>query len=241
MSIKHKLRVLLWNLGYDFSRFTARTHPLARRKQILKSYDVKIVLDVGANIGSFAAELREIGYANRIISFEPLSEALKSLAVNAAKDPLWDVCAYALGDVNEKKEINIAGNLYSSSLFDVLPAHLKSAPESRTIGKEMIEVKTLDSVLGDLCKLPCNIYMKIDTQGYEHKVLRGSENSLEHIDTVQMEMSLEPLYEGALLFTDMIGLMSERGYKLVAIEPGFSDPVSGRLLQFDGIFHRFRL
>ena len=42
-----------------------------------------------------------------------------------------------------------------------------------------------------------------------------------------------------LLFNDMCLLMSEKGYGLVAIEPGFSDPHSGQLLQADGIFHRF--
>ena len=80
--------------------------------------------------------------------------------------------------------------------------------------------------------------MKVDTQGYESKVLQGAEKSLEQIDTVQMEMSLVPLYEGELLLHDMCMLMSEKGYSLVAIETGFSDPNSGQLLQVDGIFHR---
>ena len=65
------------------------------------------------------------------------------------------------------------------------------------------------------------------------------ENSLLQIDTVQMEMSLVPLYDGALLFDEMLTLMGEKGYIMVAIEPGFLDPDSGQLLQVDGIFHRF--
>jgi hypothetical protein len=81
--------------------------------------------------------------------------------------------------------------------------------------------------------------MKIDTQGFESKVLKGAENSLMQIDTVQMEMSLVPLYEGELLFNEMSILMSEKGYVLVAIETGFSDQDSGQVLQIDGIFHRF--
>ena len=80
--------------------------------------------------------------------------------------------------------------------------------------------------------------MKIDTQGYESKVLKGAENSLPRISTVQMEMSLVPLYDGERLFHEMCALMSDKGYTLVAIENGFSDPASGQLLQVDGIFHR---
>jgi hypothetical protein len=38
----------------------------------------------------------------------------------------------------------------------------------------------------------------------------------------------------------MCMLMDEKGYTLVAIENGFSDPASGQLLQVDGIFHKSR-
>lgn len=82
--------------------------------------------------------------------------------------------------------------------------------------------------------------MKLDVQGFEHKVIKGAESCLQHIDTVQMEMSLIPLYEGELLFNEKINLMLKKGYKLVALENGFSDPVSGQVLQVDGIFHRFK-
>lgn len=80
--------------------------------------------------------------------------------------------------------------------------------------------------------------MKIDTQGFESRVIKGAAQSLSHIDTVQMEMSLVPMYDGELLFNDMCKLMSEKGYSLIAIEPGFADQESGQLLQVDGIFHR---
>jgi hypothetical protein len=33
--------------------------------------------------------------------------------------------------------------------------------------------------------------------------------------------------------------MSEQGYSLVVIEPMFRDPRTKRLLQMDGIYHRF--
>lgn len=239
MSIKHELRKFLWRVGYDISRFTPRSHPLARRKQILDSYNIDTVLDIGANSGKFAQQLRDdLSYANRIISFEPLSSAFEILKTNAKGDPNWEAFNFALGDTEEKQKINIAGNSYSSSLLDMLPSHLKSAPESKYIGREIIEVKKLDSIFGNLCKPTNNVYMKIDTQGFESKVLKGAENSLIQIDTVQMEMSLVRLYEGGLLFSEMCIFMNEKGYSLVSIETGFSDPVSGQLLQVDGIFHR---
>ncbi len=240
MSIQHELAKLAWKIGYSISRFTPATHPIARRKQILASHKIDTILDIGANSGQFARQMRrDIGFTNRILSFEPLSSAYKLLKSNAKNDPAWEVFNFAIGETEEEREINIAENSESSSLLSMLPAHLKSAPDSNYIGKETIKIKTLDSLFSDLCGTAQNIYMKIDTQGFESQVLKGAEKSLPKINTVQMEMSLVPLYEGELLFNEMLMLMGNKGYTLIAIENGFSDPASGQLLQVDGIFHRF--
>ena len=241
MTIKHKFRRILWRFGYDISRFAHTSHPLARKRRLLQYYEIDTVLDIGANTGQFARELRDdIGYTQHILSFEPLSQVFKSLEKNAKNDRSWDVFNHAIGDAEEKLEINIAGNSVSSSLLNILPAHLESAPESGYIGKEVIQIKSLDAIFGDLCKSAKNIYMKIDAQGFEDRVLKGAEKSLARINTVQVEMSLVPLYEGELSFSDMCMLMRGKGYTLIAIENGFSDPASGQLLQIDGIFHRIR-
>jgi hypothetical protein len=62
---------------------------------------------------------------------------------------------------------------------------------------------------------------------------------LSKIDTVQVEMALTPLYEGETSFTDLSNFLLDEGYTIVGLEPGFADPETGRLLQVDGIFHRF--
>ena len=239
MRIKHEFRKCFWKVGYDISRFTPTSHPIAKRKRLFQSYEIDTVLDIGANSGQFAQKLKgDIGYTHRILSFEPLCTAFKLLTANAEDDPAWEVYNFAIGDAEEKREINISKNSCSSSLLNMLPSHLKSAPNSKYIGKEVIDIKTIDSLFCDVCKGAKNVYMKIDTQGYESKVLKGAENSLANIDTVEMEMSLVPLYDGQLLFHEMCSLMNKKGYTLVAIENGFSDPASGQLLQLDGVFHR---
>ena len=239
MLIKHKIQQLLRSFGYDICVFSPASHPLARRKKLFESYGIDIVFDIGANAGEFAQQLRkDIGYKGKILSFEPLSSAFELLRENAKGDPNWEIFNFALGDAETKQEINIAGNSYSSSLLDMLPSHERSAPESKYIGRELIEIKTLDSIFCDLCKPGNSVYLKIDAQGFESKILTGAEKSLAHIDTIQMEMSLVPLYKDELLFNEMYKLMSERGFSLVALESGFADPVSGHLLQVDGIFRR---
>ena len=239
MSIKSRVRNFLWKFGYDVCRFTPASHPIAQKKHILDRYGINVVLDIGANTGQFVEVLRAFGYRQRILSFEPTSAAFEQLQANAKGDPAWQVFQVAVGEAEATQEINIAGNSQSSSILNMLPAHLNSAPDSKYIGKESVRVVTLDSLFGDLCKPGDNVYMKIDTQGFERQVLKGAERSLPRIGTIQVEMSLVSLYEGELLFDEMRALLAEKGYGLVWLEPVFSDEASGRLLQVDGVFHRF--
>jgi FkbM family methyltransferase len=240
LAIKHEIRKLLWKVGLDLSRFTPGSHPIARRRQLFKTYSIDLVLDVGANAGYYAKQLRnEIGYSGKIASFEPVRAPFQKLAENAKNDPKWDAFDFALGDMNGKMKINIAGNSFSSSILNMLPAHEKAAPESKYIARETIVVRKLDSVFNEKNFKGKNIYLKMDTQGFESKVIKGAERSLPGIDTIQLEMSLTPLYKKEVLFPGMYSLLSGKGYSLVSIEPGFSNFRTGQQLQVDGIFHRY--
>ena len=239
MGIKHQLWTLFRKMGYDVSRVQSTSHPLGRRKHLLSSYGIDTVIDVGANAGQYAMQLKnDLGYAKRIVSFEPLGSAFRLLSDNASDDPNWEVFNFALGDTEETAQINVSGNSGSSSILDMLPSHIQAAPQSGYIDTEAIEIKTLDSIFPSLFDKDSNLFLKIDTQGFESKVLTGAEDSLQYIDTLQIEMALVPLYDGELLFNEMHNLMMSKGYHLVAIEPGFWDKKTGHLLQADGIFRR---
>lgn len=213
---------------------------LLRRRKLLHTYGIDLVIDVGANAGQFAREMRHtLEYSGRIVSFEPLQSAFQDLQNNALDDANWEVVNLGLGERNEQRVLNIAGNSYSSSLLPMLDAHANAAPESMYIGSEVIEIATLDTVFDRMRGDARSIYLKIDTQGFEMPILLGAEKALPHINTIQLELSLTPLYKGQALYLDICRWLQERGYELVSVEPGFSDSESGRLLQIDGVFHRY--
>lgn len=129
------IRKIVRNLGYDVVKYDHASNQIARRIKILETENINLALDVGANIGQYAQELREIGYSDKIVSFEPLSSAYKSLNINSKKDPLWETHNLALGSKKGEEEINVAGNSQSSSILEMLPLHATSAPESVYINK----------------------------------------------------------------------------------------------------------
>ena len=211
-----------------------------KRLQIISKNGINAVLDVGANIGLYAEHLRNVGYKGKILSFEPLSSAYAELVRNAHNDPLWITFPIALGNEDRNAEINISANSYSSSILDMLSSHLESAPDSEYIGEEEIIIRRLDSIFKDICKHDDKLYLKIDTQGYEKCVVEGAEKTLGSVDVLELELSFVPLYKDGPLFHEMLNLLYEKGFVLVHVEPGFTDPSTGQILQVDGIFQRIQ-
>ena len=210
---------------------------LKRRKAILNQFKINKVLDVGANVGQYAKDIRELNFEGDIISFEPIKHVFNLLEKNQKNDYHSKCENYALGDFDGETQINIAGNsAVSSSILEMLPAHLESAPNSKYIKTEKITVKKLDSIFNLFCTVKDNVYLKIDAQGFEKNILEGGEYSLNKIKVLQIELSLMPLYKDSINYLDMIDFLNSKGFELYGLEPGFSNQITGQLLQFDGIF-----
>ena len=209
-----------------------------RRVRLLRSEGIGTVLDVGANAGQYAQRLRAAGYAGRIVSFEPLTEAFTALERAASADPGWEARRLALSDTDGEAEIHIAGNSWSSSLLDMGERHLASAPESAYVGSERVRTARLDTIWDELIGPDERPFLKLDVQGFEMHVLRGAAARLDRVAGVQAELALVHLYEGDSLWHEVIADLEARGFELAGLEPGFEDPESGRMLQVDGLFLR---
>lgn len=242
---KKFIKAILRNV-FGLEIFLTRNYPVSAARQeamklavSLQKFEIDLILDVGANKGQFASEVRQYGYAGRIVSFEPLSSAHGELVKASAGDPGWDVYPRcALGGSIGEVEINIAGNSESSSILPMLEAHLNAAPQSAYQGKETVPLKTLDAVAGVYLQEARAPFLKIDTQGFEWHVLDGARDTLPHIKGILVELSFVPLYEGQHLWRDVIDRLETEGYTLWDFRPVFSDQATGRTLQVDGVFYR---
>jgi len=232
------LRDLLGRAGIEVHRRTIHNSAELRLAHLLREAGIDLVLDVGANAGQYAAGLRLFGYAGRIVSFEPLSSAHEQLSC-AARRGGWEVAPrMAIGDVDREISIHLAGNSVSSSILDMLPTHESAAPGSAYVSSETVPMRRLDGVAGDYLAGARSVLLKIDTQGYEDRVLTGAAGILDRVAAIQTELSLIPLYAGQPLFDDMRRRIEAIGFELYAVFPGFVDERTGRTLQLDGFFRR---
>ena len=239
-TVKRSIKDMARHVGLDVRKLDLLAFEHYRLQLLLSAYQIDLVLDIGANTGQWASELRREGFAGDMISFEPLGDAYRQLIKNAENDPRWTVAPrMALGERSAEVEINVAGNSFSSSLLPMLPAHVAGAPKSAFVGTERTPMKTLDSLIGDVIPSErSRIFCKLDVQGFEGKVLAGATNLMKRIIGIQMEMSLAQLYEGQLSFGELLNTMTCSGFEVFGFVPGFVDPASGRMLQVDGLFFR---
>ena len=208
-----------------------------KRKNVLIEKKIDILFDVGANAGQYAQDARRQGYKGKIISFEPLPEAHKQLIEKSKKDPLWVIHKrLALGSKRGSGIINVSENSYSSSFLEITQKLLSNTPDTRYVKKINVDITTLDSVFNSYVKKSNKVFLKIDTQGFESEVLKGSIKNLRNISGIQLELSTEPLYEKQKTYEYFLTFLKKYNFRLWSIIPGYWNTKTGQLLQFDGIF-----
>ena len=223
-----QIRNMFRRSGYDVNRWGLM--------KLFKAYEINQVFDVGANVGNYATGLRATGYAGEIFSFECVAAPFAELKAKASADKNWMAFNVGLGSEEATTCINVAGNSESSSLLNMCDRHLEAAPESKYIGKETVNLVTLESLINKHTRDASRLFVKIDTQGSEHQVLQGLGDQVSKVVGLQVELSLVQLYEGEVTLSPMLDYINGLGFTLMSVEPGYSDRKTGQLLQLDGIF-----
>ena len=221
-------------MGYVVRQYTPLRSLAAAREELLARVDV--VLDVGANAGQYGEMLRELGFAGRLVSLEPVAEAYAELERRAAADDAWEAVRVAASDVDGEITLNVTADSRSSS---VLPRNERFADKAGWSPKESrrVAARRLDGLVAELLRPQERAYLKLDIQGYERHVLDGAGDALARFEALELELSVTPLYEGQPSLAEMLPLLEQRGFKPVSIEPILLDD-DGLLMELDGLFAR---
>jgi len=209
-----------------------RISELTFLKKLLDILDINCVIDVGANRGQYAHELRAIGYTGYIISFEPIQQEFSVLSKSFCKDSKWTGYQIALGSENKITNINVSKLTVMSSILDIIR-------DNRPTTIQRIEVKRLDDLFTEIIKnIACpNIFLKMDTQGYDLEVFKGSKQCLSYIRGIQSEISVQPLYRGMPHYTESLSVYEEAGFELYNLSV-VNRILTGGLLELNAFMNR---
>ena len=213
-----------------------------RRQRLLETLGTDLVIDIGANAGQYGVEIRRNGYAGRIASFEPASETFARLRETCQSDPLWTARKLAISSEPGVATLNLAANEgKSNSFLEQRDVSFGTTATMRYVGTETVDVTTLERVGPEIASENDRLVVKIDVQGLELEVLEGAASFLDRVQAIETELSLYPMYQDQPDWRELCDRIGDLGFVFFAVDPGYSDPSSGRLIEIDGLFVREEL
>lgn len=232
-------RKIARRFGYDIAPFPGGAKHWTQIVSLLERHEINCVFDVGANVGQYASAIRKNGYPGRIVSFEPLSGAHAQLTARAAHDPHWDVAPRtAVGAAAGETRIHVSPESDMSSILplDATAQHrLASAHGTDT---ETVPVTTVADALAAHVTGEASIFLKSDTQGFEAEVLAGTEACWDRISGVQLELSIQPIYDGQPDHLPLLEQLAAQGLRPHLVIPGYWSRHYGRMLEYDVVCFR---
>lgn len=241
--MKEFVKSIARSLGYEILTYSYASELLPKHhlRKIFSAAAIACVVDVGANLGQFRDFLRNaVGFRGWILSFEPVAKHVEVLHKRAKADHQWKIFHLALGDTNATAEMNVTAGGPLSSFLEPLPApQTKLGPAMQVQRREIVQVRTLDSIRSEIereCPL-ARTYLKLDTQGYDLKIINGATEALRHIPALQTELSFLPIYKGMPSFQEVLPHLQQLGFDVTGLFPVSRDGLL-RAREFDCVMIR---
>lgn len=198
--------------GLNFVRFLPRGFDLQRDlRKAVPWLDVRVVLDVGANIGQSAITYLEAYPQSIIHCFEPVDVSYKALERRFLGEPRVVVHRLALAAESG------LGVMRLSDASDTCSLLREGEETSGEIGS--VSVASLDEFCAHHHLTKIDV-LKIDTEGGDLDVLRGARRMLSssRIGVVQVEAGMHDANARHVPFASFVQLLeAEFGYRLFGI------------------------
>ena len=187
--------------------------------------DFNIFFDIGAHKGETIDLFMQNFNINKFYSFEASPKNFEILKKNVSKykDKKIYIENVAIGSSSEKASLKQVQESSSSTLtninleskyFKKKQKILNFFSKKKYYTNISIEIKTLYEYLNS--KLIKNIdFLKIDTEGYEFKVLLGLKNKLLNVKIVLFEHHYDDMLKKGYTFTDINTLLVKHNFKQI--------------------------
>jgi FkbM family methyltransferase len=181
---------------------------------------VDMIFDVGANVGQSAALYAKRFPKSRIYCFEPASDTFHQLRDMLKGSNLVACYQLAFGASSRKEKMVLQG---SSNMFFLLDTS-KSSQIDDDVKTEWVDVVTLDEFCQTNEVERIN-YLKIDTEGGDLDVLKGSVMMLseQRIDLVEVEAGMNPKNDRHVPFEALKAFLESHQYFLFGIYEQFHE------------------
>jgi FkbM family methyltransferase len=219
---KDSVKAFVRRFGYDILPYPTLGSLPAHLRALFHARRITCVLDVGAHRGEYGRLLRDAGYRGDIVSFEPVMAQYQRLSVARGRDRRWHTHNLALGSERGSAEITVTSNSLLSS-FLTLNEFGREAFNYGVLHDrvETVRVERLDDIFDTVTGGMRNqgVHLKLDTQGWDLEVIKGASKCLPRIQTLQLELSIKPIYAGMPDFFQSITMLNRLGFATTGLFP----------------------
>lgn len=170
----------------------------------------EVAIDVGANRGDFTKAIKFLFPHIYVYAFEPISRLFDELENMYENDKAVQIYPYALSDNESEKDfLEMEFNTLSSLLEP--DSDLKNLFGVRSnYHKIRVKTKKMDNVLGK--KHLKHGILKIDVQGAELQVLKGSTKTLDSIQFIILEYNFDKFYKKQANLLELLNFLVQKGF-----------------------------
>ena len=210
-----------------FEFFTVLIDNISQRKNILliKNYigkDLNVFFDVGSHKCESIEIFNKYFSIKQIYAFEANSDLIQK--IDKLKYPNTIFTTKGIGERNQKKKFFqsnfTAISSFNNFQYDSKYSKFKERVLSLFYPKQMNLEKLVDIISLDyFCKKNKIKYidiLKIDTEGYELKVLKGLKKSIQNVKIILFEHHYDNSLKKEYTFKDINTLLKDNGFKKVA-------------------------
>jgi FkbM family methyltransferase len=224
-------------LFYLRPKGVSASHYLKYGQRWIRDMGLLTIFDVGANIGQSAIAFNVLFPEAEIYSFEPIPQCYQIMASRTKSIPKIHLFNMGLGEVSTEADFALNEFSGSSSFLPLTDAHKEIYEYAKNTTTIKAVVKRLDDIAPALDAKP-PIMMKIDVQGFEDKVIKGGQKTVEKSSVVIVETSFRHLYDQQPLFQDVYNSLNKLGFEYRGALENMYEPKTGEILQSDSLFVR---
>jgi FkbM family methyltransferase len=188
--------------------------------KLLRYLNVDCVFDVGANVGQYGRMLRDyVGYRRTIISFEPNPIAFNKLKIASAGDQQWHCEQLALGNTTGFADFHAYDQSDLGSFRDFKKSiHAPKKMNSKTVSVRVEKIENYINLAKEKYKFK-RPFLKIDTQGFDLEVAKGSGNAIKDFVGLQSEIAFQNIYDNSPDYISSIKLYESFGFTISRLIP----------------------
>lgn len=170
------------------------------------------LVDIGAQ-GGLEPRWRGLEQYLNYCGFEPDLRSSTLLSGKGIKFLNYKIIPFALWSASLRLIINLCRQPSASSVYKPNKEFLNKFPNASRFdiqGEELVEAKALDEIFdGDVN------FLKIDTQGSELEIIKGSVNHLKTCMGLEVEVQFHKIYKEEPLFHDVSSYLETQNFEFI--------------------------